>query len=47
MGDNTNTSLMVRGHVIQLISESQLLDVFARYAPVKDIRLVKNKQTNE
>lgn len=40
-----NTSLMVRGNVIINVNETTLLDIFNKYATVRDIRLVKNKST--
>jgi RNA-binding protein 5/10 len=42
-----NTSLMVRGNVLFEISETMLLDIFSKIAPVKDIRMVKNKNTGQ
>lgn len=36
---------MVRGQVITEIEEEILLDIFERYAPIKDIRMIKNKIT--
>ena len=44
--NDANTSLMIRGRVIMSTSESQLLDIFSRMAPVRDIRLVRNKDMN-
>lgn len=39
------SSIMVRGSALMDVTESQLLDLFNKYAPVKDIRLVKNRNT--
>jgi len=36
---------MIRGPSIVNITEEELLDVFGKIAPVKDIRLVRHKQT--
>jgi RNA-binding protein 5/10 len=36
---------MVRGNVIINVNETTLLDIFNKYATVRDIRLVKNKST--
>eukprot|EP01016_Furgasonia_blochmanni_P022293 TRINITY_DN2432_c0_g2_i1.p2 TRINITY_DN2432_c0_g2~~TRINITY_DN2432_c0_g2_i1.p2 ORF type:complete len:403 (-),score=63.59 TRINITY_DN2432_c0_g2_i1:1230-2438(-) len=40
-----NTSLMIRGTVLIELNETELLDAFNQFAPVKDIRMVKNKNT--
>ena len=46
--DNINNcSLMVRGSVIVETEEEILLDLFEKYAPIKDIRMIKNKMTGQ
>ncbi|EGR30144.1 hypothetical protein IMG5_140420 [Ichthyophthirius multifiliis] len=45
--NEVNTSLMVRGNIIQYITESHLIDSFEPYAKIKDVRLVKNKQNGQ
>lgn len=38
-----NCSLMVRGAIVMDIEEADILDVFEKLAPIKDIRMIKNK----
>lgn len=39
------SSLMVRGEVICSIEEGALMDIFEKYAPLKDIRMIRNRAT--
>ncbi len=43
--DNVNCSLMIRGPVITEVEEEVLLNLFEALAPIKDIRMIRNKIT--
>ncbi len=43
--DNVNCSLMIRGVVITEVEEEVLLNLFEALAPIKDIRMIRNKIT--
>ena len=36
---------MIRGPVIMEVEEELLLDLFEAFAPIKDIRMIRNKVT--
>jgi hypothetical protein len=36
---------MLRGLVITIIDESVLVDIFEHFGAIKDVRLIKNRQT--
>lgn len=38
---------MVRGSIIMNIEEETLLEIFEGMAPVKDIRMIRNKMTGK
>lgn len=38
---------MVRGTIVTSIEEEVLLDIFESYAPIKDIRMIRNKMTGQ
>ena len=43
--DAVNCSLMIRGPIITEIEEEMLLNIFEAFAPIKDIRMIRNKLT--
>ena len=38
---------MVRGPIIMETEEEDILDLFEQYASVKDIRMIKNRMTDQ
>ena len=46
--DNINNcSLMIRGPVVTKIEEETILDIFSKIVPVRDVRMIMNRMTDQ